>query len=149
MFNNLTRRRVSVGRGWRFDIHDDGLKFAELRPNEGRWSVKGSHVELAYCMAARVHRLPVGATEVEALQALRQGTADYIRNEDDTAEMFDESMHAMIAEYRHLRGEYEIEVDSDCMEILKPTVDRLRVVERQLHLLPYVIRGAVYDGDIA
>jgi hypothetical protein len=147
MFENLTRRRVALpGRAWRFDLHGDGEKFAELRPIGNQWKIAARYTEVAQCVHRRLAALPLGSDETQALAAVRKGIEDLIGYEDDVDETYSDRTLALMQEYRVLRLNFDLDVDSDCVDTLRPTVDRLRVVERELHLLPYVIGGAVYNG---
>lgn len=155
-FQNLSRRRADASNN-RFNLFADGERFGELRRVNGDWQVLANCVSLAYCLHHRVRALSSGSSLDEALIAVRRGTEDYIRNEDDTAECFDDEMRVQIQQLRHLRQVYQVAmvrrlvkeemgVETDLAETMKPTVAALRAVERELHLLPYEIGTASYLG---
>lgn len=144
-FQNLLARANREAK--RFDIFDGERKFGELRFVEGfRWVFKGTDIEVTHCIVPRMRGLAVDATRTEALAAIRAGTEYYLAVEDDVSETFTDEDRALIAEYREQKFEFEMSVDSDSEEILKPVVDRLREIERRLDLVPYVIGGSVYNG---
>lgn len=130
----------------RFDIMDGERKFGELRFDRGRWNFLGTDIQVTHCIVPRLRRLGDFAPRAEALAAIRAGTVYYLGAEDDIDETFTDEGRALIREYREQKVEFEMSVDSDSVEIIKPVVDRLREIERQLHLLPYRIGGSIYDG---
>lgn len=48
--------------------------------------------------------------------------------------------------YKTIKGEYELAVDSDDINMIKPIVDKLREMEKELGLPRYDIHGSVYNG---
>jgi hypothetical protein len=102
LLNNLTRRRAADGRGWFYELHANGEKFAELRQGLRFWRATTTHFELTWALRNYLQTDRVQTLE-QALVAVREGLNLYYAAEDDLSEGFTDEERVALDRYRKLK----------------------------------------------
>ena len=96
--------------------------------------------QLAWARKINVKRVP------RVCKYARQLLEDALRRQAAKQQETREAAQDNEQRLQGLRDAYNDVVDSDSEEIIKPVVDKLRALEKQLGVEPYMIGGSIYEG---